>query len=206
LSFTIVLSSAENSAFTEKEEAVVSREELCDMRVWEHLLRIDQDLAEAARREGCLRCGGRLDGARYPRKPRGCPIELDARYESRLSLCCDACRKRTTPPSVLFLGRRVYYGAAIVLSLMAKALTPERLAKLKQFLGVDRRTVRRWQRWWRESFPRTALWSTERGRLMPPVDESALPASLLLRFSGDLPDRLISLLRFVSPLTTGSAG
>jgi hypothetical protein len=185
---------------------VVTGEALRDMRVWEHLLRIEQDLAEVERRRGCLRCGGRLDGARYPRKPRGCPIELDARYESRLSLCCDACRKRTTPPSVLFLGRRVYYGAAIVLSVMDKTLTTKRLVELKQRLGVDRRTVRRWQRWWRESFPRTALWSTERGRLMPPVDESALPASLLERFSGDLAGRLISLLRFVSPLTTGSAG
>ena len=184
----------------------MSSDALCDVRVWEHLLRVDQDLAEAARREGCFRCGGRLDGARYPRKPRGCPIDLDARYECRLGLCCDACRKRTTPASVLFLGRRVYFGAAIVLSVMDKALTSERLGQLKRLLGVDRRTVRRWQRWWRESFPRTALWSTTRGRLMPPVDESALPASLLGRFCGDLPSQLISLLRLVSPLTTCSAG
>ena len=182
----------------------MSKDPLRDVRVWEHLLRIDQDLADAARREGCFRCGGRLDGARYPRKPRGCPIDLDARYECRLGLCCDACRKRVKPPSVLFLGRRVYFGAAVVLSVMDKALTSERLAELKQQLGVDRRTVRRWQRWWRESFPRTALWSVERGRLMPPVDESALPASLLRRFMGDLQSQLISLLRFVSPSTTGA--
>lgn len=183
----------------------MSSDPLRDVRVWEHLLRIDQDLAAAARREGCPRCGCRVDGARYPRKPRGCPIDLDARYEWRLGLCCDACRKRVKPPSVLFLGRRVYFGAAVVLSVMDKALTPQRLAQLKQQLGVDRRTVRRWQRWWRASFPRTALWSTERGRLMPPVDESALPGSLLERFAGALHERLISLLRFVSPLTTDSA-
>ena len=176
-----------------------------DVRVWEHLLRIDQDLADAAHAEGCFRCGGRLDSARYPRKPRGCPIELDARYECRLSLCCDACRKRVTPPSVLFLGRRVYFGVAIVLSVMGKTLTPARLAKLKQHLGVDRQTVRRWQRWWRESFPRTALWAVERGRLMPPVDESALPGSLVERFTGELRKRLISVLKLVSPLTTSSA-
>ena len=183
-----------------------SSDPLSDRRVWEHLLRIDQDLAEAARGRGCLFCGGRLDSARYPRKPRGCPIELDARYECRLGLCCDAYRKRTTPPSVLFLGRRVYFGAAVVLSVMERALTSGRLAELKRLLGVDRRTVRRWQRWWRESFPRTALWSRERGRLMPPVAESGLPASLLERFAGDWPDRLIALLRWVSPLTAGAAG
>lgn len=184
----------------------MSDELLCDARVWEHLLRIDQDLAAAARRAGCPRCRGRLDGARYPRKPRGCPIELDARYESRLGLCCDACRKRVNPPSALFLGRRVYYGAAVVLSVMGKALTAERLAKLQQLLGVGRRTVRRWQRWWRESFPRSALWSVERGRLMPPVDESELPGSLHERFTGSFCDRLVLLLSFLAPLTTGSAG
>ena len=183
----------------------MSNDPLCDARVWEHLLRIDQDLADAARRGGCFRCGGRLDGARYPRKPRGCPIDLDARYERRLGLCCDACRKRVKPPSVLFLGRRVYFGAALVLSVMDKSLTPERLAKLRRLLGVDRRTVRRWQRWWRGIFPRTALWSVERGRLLPPVDESALPGSLLARFTGGLHEQLIAVLRFVSPLTTGQA-
>ena len=183
----------------------MSIDPLCDVRVWEHLLRIDQELAAVARREGCLRCGGRLDSARYPRKPRGCPIDLDARYECRLGLCCDACRKRAKPPSVLFLGRRVYFGAAIVLSVMDKALTAERLAKLKQLLGVDRRTVRRWQRWWREIFPHTALWSVERGRLLPLVDQSALPGSLLERFSGGLHEQLISVLRFISPLTSSLA-
>lgn len=184
----------------------MSSELLGDARVWEHLLRIDQDLAVAVRGAGCPECRCRLDSARYPRKPRGCPIELDARYAYRLGLCCDACRKRVNPPSVLFLGRRVYYGAAVVLSVMDKALTAERLAKLQRLLGVDRRTVRRWQRWWRESFPRTALWSAERGRLIPPVAESELPGSLLERFTGRFHDRLISLLSFLSPLTTGQAG
>ncbi len=35
----------------------MSSDPLCDARVWEHLLRIDQDLAAAARREGCFRSG-----------------------------------------------------------------------------------------------------------------------------------------------------
>jgi hypothetical protein len=177
---------------------------LGDVRVWEQLLRIDRDLADRARRAGCWRCGGRLDGASYPRKPRGSPIELGPEYGRRLSLCCDACRKRETPPSVLFLGRRVYFGAAMVLSVLEHRLTARRLAVLKQVLGVDRRTVRRWQRWWRASVPGSRWWSEERGRLQPPVDEVALPASLLERFAGELGERLVLLLRFVAPLTTGS--
>ena len=178
---------------------------LRDVRLWEQLLRIDQDLADRARRAGCHRCGGRLDGASYPRKPRGSPVELGPEYERRLGLCCDGCRKRVTPPSVLFLGRRVYFGASVVLSVLDHRLTARRLAVLQQLLGVDRRTVRRWQRWWRTSFPGLAWWSEKRGCLLPPVDEAVLPASLLERFVGEPWERLVSLLRFVSPLTTGSA-
>jgi hypothetical protein len=36
---------------------------------------------------------------------------------------------------------------------------------------------------------------------MPPVDHERLPASLLERFAGDCAERLIALLRFLSPLT-----
>ena len=76
---------------------------------WEFLLTVDQDLADAACQEGCS-CGGRLHCAKYPRKPRGGPADLPPKYGYRLSFCCDrdGCRKRLTPPSVRFLGRKVY--------------------------------------------------------------------------------------------------
>ncbi len=88
---------------------------LGDARLYDMLQRIDEDLAGQARAAGC-RCGGRLDSARYRRKPRGGPAGLSASYEQRLSFCCAAegCRKRTTPPSVRFLGRKVYLGAVVV--------------------------------------------------------------------------------------------
>ncbi|MBD3335006.1 MAG: hypothetical protein GF355_05775 [Candidatus Eisenbacteria bacterium] len=172
---------------------------LQDIRFYDHLLRIDQDLFDRARKAGCLRCQGRLHSGRYPRKPRGAPEALGDEHRSRLSLCCAACRKRQTPPSVRFHGRRVYWGAAFVLA-CARKLTPGWIARLTEELGVDRRTLRRWRRWWQESFARSPWWRAARGRLMPPVDDGRLPASLLERFAGDQQAQLTALLQWLAPL------
>ena len=77
------------------------------------LQQIDDELAEQVQAGGCPHCGGPLHRASYPRKPRGVPHrQLDERYRRRHSFCCaaDGCRRRCTPPSVRFLGRRVYLG------------------------------------------------------------------------------------------------
>jgi hypothetical protein len=73
---------------------------LTDARLYEVLARIDDDLAETARRAGCAVCQGVLHSARFPRKPRGGPAELPTGYDRRHSFCCaaDGCRKRRTPP------------------------------------------------------------------------------------------------------------
>jgi hypothetical protein len=56
-----------------------------------------------------------LHRANYPRKPLGCPDEVRADFESRLSFCCNRCRRRTTLMSLCFLGRRVYLSLVVVL-------------------------------------------------------------------------------------------
>ena len=83
---------------------------------WAFLFSIDQDLAEQARQKKCP-CGGCLHRANYPRKPRGGGEDLPQEYDFRLSFCCEreGCRKRVTPPSVRFLGRKVYLGAVVIL-------------------------------------------------------------------------------------------
>ena len=78
------------------------------------LLRIDEELASETQAAGC-RCGGVLHRANYPRKPRACLSEVRGDFESRLSFCCNLCRRRTTSMSVRFLGRRVYLALAVVL-------------------------------------------------------------------------------------------
>ena len=77
---------------------------------------IDSDLASRVRLQGCSFCGGVLHSACYPRKPRSGSVELETTAPTmRQSFCCDKCRRRTTPESVRFLGRRVYPGFVMVL-------------------------------------------------------------------------------------------
>jgi hypothetical protein len=172
------------------------------------LLTLDEDLAREAQAAGCRACGGRLHRARYPRKPRGGPADLGPEYDWRHSFCCDreGCRRRTTPPSVRYLGRRVYLGAVVVLVTALQAgITPARAQRLVAWLGVSVRTLQRWRTWWRTTFVTTAFWRAVQGRFLPPVAVDLLPASLRERFAGpDERAQLARLLRFLSPLTTTS--
>jgi hypothetical protein len=180
---------------------------LADGRLYELLQRFDEDLAAEHRAGGCPCCGSVLHSARYRRKPRGF-AGLNSEYDWRLSFCCarEGCRTRTTPPSLRFLGRKVYLGAVVVLvSALRCGVSPARMRYLGQRVGVNRRTVMRWRQWWCEELIATAFWRAAAGRLMPPLEHGELPASLLERFAGAAQDRLISLLRWISPITTQSA-
>ncbi len=159
-------------------------------------------MATQARVQGCA-CGGALHRANYPRKVRGINVEA-----KRDSLCCakEGCRRRTTPESVRFLGRRVYAGFIVVLlTALQHGPTARRLMILQEQLGVDRRTLERWRQWWREQFAQSAPWRTERGRFVPPPDEAALPWSLWQRFCAGSPSPLLDLLRFLQPWSTRAA-
>jgi hypothetical protein len=176
-----------------------------DARFWSFLLAIDEDLAETTRKQGCP-CGGRLDSANYLRKPRGTPVQLPEPERLRHSFCCDrdGCRKRVTPPSVRFLGRKVYLAAVIlVISAMRQGPTPRRVRELSARFGADERTIARWQVFWRELFPQTHFWKVARARLEPVVKIVALPYSLVDAF---LRRRVpssgwVQLLRFLAPIT-----
>jgi len=178
---------------------------LSDTNFYRYLLKLDDDLAAETLRRGCA-CGGKLHSARYPRKPRGVPDEMEEDYSKRQSYCCaeEACRKRTTPASFRFLARRVYVSVVVtLLAALRHGATPERAAKLRQTVGVSRRTLERWRRWWIEDFPRHRFWKWARGRLRAPVDESRLPLSLLECFENQRAEqRTTDLLRFILPLTT----
>ncbi|MBI2218252.1 MAG: hypothetical protein HYU51_13240 [Candidatus Rokubacteria bacterium] len=182
---------------------------LADTRLYEVLARIDADLAETTRQAGCRVCGDVLHSARFPRKPRGGPAGLPAAYDRRHSFCCaiEGCRKRRTPPSVRFLGRKIYLGAVVVLATALRhGPTRTRAAYLRELLGVDARTLARWRQWWRDTFAESRWWTATRGRFVPPVPTTALPDSLVRRFAGDSWEPLVALLRFVVPTTTASNG
>ena len=181
---------------------------LNDSRFYRYLFLIDQDIAFDVQSSGCPYCGGVLHSARYPRKPRGIRAVLDTSYETRLSFCCatEGCRRRTTPPSIRFLGRKVYLGIIIILvTALEQGLTPRRRKQLIEQLDLYPQTLSRWRKWWRETFPTSCCWQAERGNYVPPVETKQLPDSLLGRLLGnDLKHRLCLLLRLIAPLTTTS--
>ncbi len=181
---------------------------LADAKFHEQLLSFDRDLAITARAGRCWRCGGVLHAASYDRKPRGGPAGLGQEYAERFSFCCavDDCRKRTTPPSLRFLGRRVYLATVVTLiSAMLLGTTPARLARLSAVPGIDRRTLARWRAWWRSTFTESPFAPVARAAVAPPLDIAGLPVSLLERFAGELREQLVALLRFLGPLTGGAS-
>ena len=157
-----------------------------------------------ARSAGCSFCGGRLDVANYPRRPRGTG---DLREEDlvRHSFCCavEGCRRRCTPPSVRFLGRKVYPGAVVVLATaLQQGPSKKSVTKLSVLLGINRRTLVRWRRWWSTMFATSRFWKGLRGRFMPAVDEAALPAAMLAAMSPTDEPALVALLRLLAPVST----
>jgi hypothetical protein len=172
---------------------------------WSFLLAVDEDLAETVRNRGC-RCGGRLHSANYLRKPRGFPVRLTQLQCFRSSFCCDrdGCRKRATPPSTRFLGRKVYVGVIVILiSAMRQGPTPRRVRELSERFGADLTTITRWQTFWREHFPQTNFWKIARADFITIGEILSLPYSLVDAFLRHHPPRegWMLLLRFLSPIT-----
>src|SRR5487761_1558547 len=136
----------------------VYQAELADAKFHEQLLAFDRDIAASARAARCRLCGGALHSGSYARKPRGGPAGLGREHAERFSFCCavDGCRTRATPPSLRFLGRRVYLATVVTLiSALMLGTTPSPMAAV-----------------------------------VPPIDITALPVSLLERFAGDLREKL----------------
>lgn len=180
---------------------------LGDATFHELLFHFDQDIANGARRGRCLRCRSVVHSARYRRKPRGRLCRLSDEHDWRFSFCCsrEGCRKRKTPPSLRFLGPKVYLAAMIVvIAIMREGPTTGRMRRLSALVSVSRRTVERWRRWWAESFTATPFWQIARAQLMPPVDQARLPVALIERFGGPLREQLVALLSFLGPVTGGA--
>jgi hypothetical protein len=105
---------------------------------------------------------------------------------------------------VRFLGRKVFVGFVVVLkTALHQGLNAGRLAHLRLALpGIDRRTLERWCRWWREHVATSPFWKAARARFLPTLPEEHLPLGLCERFGIDAPDGVVTLLRFLAPITT----
>lgn len=171
-----------------------------DGRLFKLLEKVDADMAEEAAAEGCAHCGEpKLHHGDYPRKPRGGP-----RWDKRRSFCCakEDCRKRKTPPSVRFLGRKVYVGVVVVLvSAMMHGLKRKRVERLRDELGISERTLERWRAWWLENVADSGFWKSARARFLPRLDERVLPLPLVDAFKAKRRAGMVRLMGFLSPIT-----
>lgn len=160
------------------------------------LLELDLQIAEIIAGLGCPRCNGILDASHYRRKPRG--VENISDSESiRLSYCCrrDGCRKRVTPPSLRFLGRKVYWSGVVILS---------ETTQWSAFgLEVCRQTLARWRGFWTGVLSESAFAKSVKVGLSPGVDFSVEGILSGLRGARQgFEDSFQSALRFFSPLST----
>ena len=128
----------------------------------------------------------------------------------RLSFCCDreGCRKRVTPPSVRFLGRKVYLAAVMILiNAMRQGPTPRRVRELSQRFKVDRRDHRSLGGLPARALPADTILEDRHARLTPIVKIVSLPYSLVDAFLRHRPPDVgwTRLLRFLSPITIALA-
>lgn len=153
------------------------------------LEKIDEAIASAVAAGRCQHCEGPLHRGNYQRKPRGALLAVTGEaFTVRHSLCCGrrGCRKRATPPSLRFLGRRVYLEVVVIVASMVVQAIAMTARTALATTGIPLRTLQRWGTWWRRIFPRLPVWLELRARFVPPPpDETELPRSVVTRFSGD---------------------
>jgi hypothetical protein len=190
-----------------KKRIAMSHKFLLDVKFHLFLITIDQEFAEKVRQQGCLHCGNKLHRDNYPRSPFGLPQALREYYEQRISFCCSDCRKRTTPPSVRFFGRRWFAAPILIfISALMLGINERRLMQIKQHFGitVSEATWKRWRKWWRDVFIETPFWQQAKGLVPPDIETTKpFPYALLSVSRGNLKERIVSLLQFLSPLTGG---
>jgi len=188
-------------------------EEVLHGELFGKLAEFDEKMARVVAAARCRHCGGPLHQGNYGRKPRGGLIaEAGEAFTLRHSLCCgrQGCRKRALPPSLRFLGRRVYLEVVVLLATV-QVMLEMTLRAAEVATGVPARTLQRWHSWWTVTFPKLDTWVVMRARFVPPPpDEKELPKSLLDRLAATLPgtptaDEVLEMAaRLLAPMTTRS--
>ena len=180
-------------------------------RLYSLLHAIDVELYEQTKEAGCPYCAeqtdspGQLDDAFYERKPRGGPPDLPDELRVRRSLCCaeEGCRRRTLPPSCLYLGRKVYWRLVILVVLVCRQRRWESASyrELESLLGVSRSTIWRWMELYAERFADSDEWTVRRGLVGGDIDSGTVFASVweVIRDRHDDRDEaMMAMLRFLS--------
>jgi hypothetical protein len=96
----------------------------------------------------------------------------------------------------------VYAGVVVVLvSAMMHGLKPARVERLRQKLGIDERTLKRWREWWLRDFVQSGFWKVARARFVPGLAEEVMPLSLVEKFGAKGRRGMGKLLDFLAPIT-----
>jgi len=176
---------------------------LQDVSLFRILHQIDRDLAESCRQARCPYCQGSLHSAPYFRKPRGGPEKIPEEYLQRFSLCCgqEGCRRRVLPPSCLFMGRRVYWQAVILVVMTLRQSKSNGIGanQLMRMFSIPRKTIARWINYFRDEFAASRKWLRLRGRVDGSVGNKDLPGGLVEHFlshCGSAADGLVACLHF----------
>lgn len=167
------------------------------------LYQIDLELAQACRKNGCLHCNGPLHQANYSRQPWGAPENMTDEQKIRQSLCCghEGCRKRLLPPSSIYMGKKKYWSAVIVIVMALrqnKSKSPD-VIKLMRMFSISYKTILRWRDWFKNIFPSTPHWMRLRGRISAQICSHQLPGNLLdyfIQSKGSAEAGLIGCLQF----------
>lgn len=142
-------------------------------------------------KSGRCSCGGRLDTAHFKRKPRG----LGEKEETRYSLCCcvEGCRKRLTPRSLRFFGRKIYVAWVVILAI-------DFFKELGLSTQMSRQTIARWKNLWRDQLSEQNSFMRRARSLLPPgFPESKSPGALLPIFKFPEKSSWIPILKFFIP-------
>lgn len=170
-----------------------------NIRFFLFLRDIDLVLAKESKAQNCHHCGGILDVSNYLRKPRGIKETRDDDISHiRFSFCCRKCRKRMTPQSVRFLGRKVYVGMCVIFAMSAEWLQVT-------FTKICRQTLARWRRYWNGILcDSSRFWKKVKCQLPPNFQTNGSPVPIIELFlENDAKQEEVysRILKFFSPLS-----
>jgi hypothetical protein len=88
----------------------------------------------------------------------------------------------------------------VLITAMRQGSSPRGYAVLQKRFGVDRRTIARWQAWWKDAFPISKFWTVARARCVALSTPIEFPRTIVDLFHAESAGRMAALLRFLSPI------